>query len=133
MRISDWSSDVCSSDLIDWTAGNRNTLTAASVKQLKAMPDPLTFYVFAPSGAETRHAIEADLERYKRVKNNITVTFVDPSADPQKVREFNVNYVGQIVAEYEIGRASCRARVGQYGLLSVVAGTFKKKKTQIKR
>src|SRR3546814_1027994 len=101
MRISDWSSDVCSSDLIDWTAGNRNTLTAASVKQLKAMPDPLTFYVFAPSGAETRHAIEADLERYKRVKNNITVTFVDPSADPQKVREFNVNYVGQIVAEYD--------------------------------
>ncbi|HEY9544968.1 MAG TPA: GldG family protein [Solimonas sp.] len=86
---------------IDWTAGNRNTLTAASVKQLKAMPDPLTFYVFAPSGAETRHAIEADLERYKRVKNNITVTFVDPSADPQKVREFNVNYVGQIVAEYD--------------------------------
>src|SRR3546814_4706132 len=71
---------------IDWTAGKRNTLTAASVKQLKAMPDPLTFYVFAPSGAETRHAIEADLERYKRVKNNITVTFVDPSADPQKVR-----------------------------------------------
>src|SRR3546814_18296460 len=69
---------------IDWTAGNRNTLTAASVKQLKAMPDPLTFYVFAPSGAEARHAIEADLERYKRVKNNITVTFVDPSADPQK-------------------------------------------------
>src|SRR3546814_896965 len=84
MRMSDWSSDVCSSDL-----------------QLKAMPDPLTFYVFAPSGAETRHAIEADLERYKRVKNNITVTFVDPSADPQKVREFNVNYVGQIVAEYD--------------------------------
>src|SRR3546814_2173771 len=65
------------------------------------MPDPLTFYVFAPSGAEARHAIEADLERYKRVKNNITVTFVDPSADPQKVREFNVNYVGQIVAEYD--------------------------------
>src|SRR3546814_2876522 len=55
---------------IDWTAGNRNTLTAASVKQLKAMPDPLTFYVFAPSGAETRHAIEADLERSKRVKKN---------------------------------------------------------------
>src|SRR3546814_14764362 len=65
------------------------------------MPDPLTFYVFAPSGAEARHAIEADLERYKRVKNNITVTFVDPSADPQNGREFNVNYVGQIVAEYD--------------------------------
>lgn len=86
---------------IDWTAGKRNTLTAASVKQLDSMKDPITFYVFAPSGADTRHAIEADLERYKRVKKNIEVSFVDPGAQPQKVREFNVSYVGQIVAEYQ--------------------------------
>ncbi|HET8881094.1 MAG TPA: GldG family protein, partial [Solimonas sp.] len=94
---------------LDWTAGHRNTLTAASVKQLKAMPDPITFYVFAPSGAETRHAVEADLQRYKRVKQDIAITFVDPSADPQKVREFNVNYVGQIVAEYDGRRETLNA------------------------
>ncbi|NGY06538.1 GldG family protein [Solimonas terrae] len=94
---------------LDWTAGHRNTLTAASVKQLKAMPDPITFYVFAPSGAETRHAVEADLERYKRVKRNIAISFVDPSADPQKVRDFKVNYVGQIVAEYDGRRETLNA------------------------
>jgi ABC-type uncharacterized transport system involved in gliding motility auxiliary subunit len=43
------------------------------------------------------------------VKKNIAVTFVDPSADPQKVREFNVNYVGQIVAEYEGRRETLNA------------------------
>ncbi|WP_020648063.1 GldG family protein [Solimonas variicoloris] len=94
---------------IDWTAGKRNTLTAASVKQLESMPDPIVFHVFAPSGADTRHAIEADLERYTRVKKNIELDFIDPSASPQKVREFNVNYVGQIVAEYQGRRETLNA------------------------
>ncbi|WP_028081098.1 GldG family protein [Solimonas soli] len=86
---------------IDWTAGKRNTLTAASVKQLESMKDPIVFHVFAPSGADTRHAIEADLQRYIRAKKDITIDFIDPSAQPQKVRDYNVSFVGQIVAEYQ--------------------------------
>mgnify|MGYP006143709779 CR=1 FL=1 len=46
---------------LDWTANKRNTLTDASVQQLGAMTDPITFYVFAPSGAESRRAVEEDL------------------------------------------------------------------------
>ena len=94
---------------IDWTAGKRNTLTAASVKQLDSMPDPIVFHVFAPSGAETRHAIEADLQRYMRVKKNISIDFIDPSASPQKVRDYKVNYVGEIVAEYQGRRETLNA------------------------
>jgi ABC-type uncharacterized transport system involved in gliding motility auxiliary subunit len=94
---------------IDWTAGKRNTLTAASIKQLDAMKDPLTFYVFAPSGADSRHAVEEDLERYKRAKKNIKVQFIDPGADPQKVRDFKIEYIGQIVAEYEGRRETLNA------------------------
>jgi ABC-type uncharacterized transport system involved in gliding motility auxiliary subunit len=94
---------------IDWTAGKRNTLTAASVKQLEAMKDPLVFHIFAPSGADTRHAIEADLQRYTRVKKDITLDFIDPSASPQKVRDYKVNYVGEIVAEYQGRRETLTA------------------------
>lgn len=94
---------------IDWTAGNRNTLTAASVKQLKAMQGPITFYVFAPSGAETRHAVETDLERYQRVKKDVAVKFVDPSVSPQMVREFKVEFAGQIVVEYQGRRETLNA------------------------
>src|SRR3546814_1205166 len=60
---------------IDWTAGNRNTLTAASVKQLKAMPDPLTFYVFAPSGAETRNAIERSAEPTSELQSLMRISY----------------------------------------------------------
>lgn len=94
---------------LDWTAGHRNTLTAASLKQLESMKDPVTFYVFAPNGADSRHAIQEDLERYTRIKKDIKIQFVDPSADPQKVRDFKVEYAGQIVAEYEGRRETLNA------------------------
>ncbi|MGH8443816.1 MAG: GldG family protein [Solimonas sp.] len=94
---------------IDWTAGKRNTLTAASVKQLDSMKGPIVFHIFAPSGDEKRHAIEADLQRYTRVKKDIQIDFIDPGAQPQKVQEYKINYVGQIVAEYQGRRESLDA------------------------
>lgn len=98
---------------LDWTANKRNTLTDASVKQLESMADPVTFYVFAPSGADTRRAVEEDLGKYTRVKPDIKVEFVDPSASPQKVREFNINFIGEVVVEYQGRRENLRATTEQ--------------------
>lgn len=92
----------------DWTAGNRNTLTAASAKQLAAMPDEIKVYAFAYSTSDDRRALEQDLQRYTRVKKNIAVEFIDPSAQPQKVREFNVQQPGEIVIEYQGRRENLR-------------------------
>ena len=94
---------------LDWTANKRNSLTAASVKQLGEMKAPLVFHVFAPSGADTRRLVEGDLARYKRVKPDIEIDFIDPSAQPQKVRDYNVNFVGQIVVEYQGRRETLNA------------------------
>ncbi|HEY0973018.1 MAG TPA: GldG family protein [Solimonas sp.] len=94
---------------LDWTANKRNTLTDASVKQLEAMPDAIRFYVFAPSGADTRRAVETDLAKYRRQKQDIALEFVDPSVSPQKVREFNINFVGQVVVEYQGRRETLTA------------------------
>lgn len=98
---------------LDWTANKRNTLTEASVKQLDSMADPITFYVFAPSGADTRRAVEEDLGKYTRVKSDIRLEFVDPSASPQKVREFNINFIGEVVVEYQGRRENLRATTEQ--------------------
>ncbi len=98
---------------IDWTANKRNTLTEASTKQLAAMPDPIHFYVFAPSGADSRRAIETDLDKYRREKANIELEFVDPSVSPQKVREFNITFVGQVVVEYQGRRETLTATTEQ--------------------
>jgi ABC-type uncharacterized transport system involved in gliding motility auxiliary subunit len=97
----------------DWTAGNRNTLTAASEKQLAAMPDPIAFSIFIYPRSETRQAIEADLRRYQRVKKDITVEFIDPATHPQKVREYNVSRAGEAVVEYQGRRENLTATTEQ--------------------
>lgn len=97
----------------DWTAGNRNTLTEASRKQLESMPDPIKFRIFIYPRSDMRQALEADLRRYQRVKQNIEVEFVDPAANPQLVREFDVSRAGEAVVEYQGRRENLTATTEQ--------------------
>lgn len=89
------------STAMDWTAGGRNSLTAASEAQLASMPEPIIFRVFAYSGDPIRQSVTADLERYTRAKPDIELRFIDPSTNPQAVREFEIRQPGQIVIEYQ--------------------------------
>ncbi len=98
---------------LDWTANKRNTLTEASVKLLDSMSDPIVFHVFAPNGADSRRAVEEDLRKYAREKDNIEIDFIDPSASPQKVRDYNVSFVGEVVVEYQGRRENLRATTEQ--------------------
>jgi ABC-type uncharacterized transport system involved in gliding motility auxiliary subunit len=85
----------------DWTANNRNTLTQASRTLLEALPGPVAFKAFLYPRSELRTSIEADIRRYQRVKPDVTLEFVDPSANPQLVREYNIQQPGEIVVEYQ--------------------------------
>lgn len=93
---------------LDWTANKRNTLTEASVRQLDAMDGPITFYVFSHSGADSRRAMEQDLGKYQREKGDIQIEYIDPSTSPQKVRDFDISFVGEVVVEYQGRRESLR-------------------------
>ena len=85
----------------DWTAGNRNTLTEGSRTLLAALPDPVSFKAFLYPRSEQRPLIEADIRRYQRLKPDITLEFVDPSTNPQLVRDYNIQRPGEIVIEYQ--------------------------------
>ena len=98
---------------LDWTAGNRNTLTEASVKQLGTMTSPIRFIGFTYSNDPNRKSLEADIRKYQRVKADITIEFIDPSAQPQKVKDYNISSAGEMVVEYEGRRESLRASTEQ--------------------
>src|SRR3546814_14637879 len=97
MRISDWSSDVCSSDLDSCyrvpAAGGVNS----SIKDL-------TIWMMAQMGRAPD---------------------VLPDGALDEVQEPRVGTPG----EKQIGKASCRERGCQYGYISVVAVSYKKKIT----
>src|SRR3546814_16096604 len=96
MRISDWSSDVCSSDHFD-VADKR-----------------MDYAVFDRSSNPTRI-------RQSSIVYNVRHLGPTPHVLEPDTREVLI----------QIGRASWRESVGQYVLISVVAGSLKKKKNQI--
>src|SRR3546814_9254732 len=100
MRISDWSSDVCSSDLpgsvppaMPELARHQGTIMAArgTLRLVRAQGEALARY----AGRALWPAARASVGR-------------DPAFDPETRSWF----AGQL--EHKIGRASCRERVGQY-------------------
>src|SRR3546814_19502900 len=93
MRISDWSSDVCSSDL----------------RALQTTDDHATNHC-------------------RFTKANLRFGRVDIDVDLGRRKIDKQRHHGMSVPSQKIGRASCRERVCQYGEISVVAVSLKKKK-----
>src|SRR3546814_13953451 len=112
MRISDWSSDVCSSDL-----AKRRALEAAAAA-IRARAGEI-------AGANAKDMAAA------RGKG-LTDALLDRLAlTPDRI-EVMARGVEEVAAlpDPEIGRASCRERVCQYVSISVGAGSLKTKKAK---
>src|SRR3546814_12805737 len=101
VRISDWSSDVCSSDLVDADADDALLGNSSVPGQRHRSHDQ------QPKPTDDAAASEIDISGYK-------------PTDPMRwdLRE-------------QIGRASCRERVCQYVSISVVAVSLKQNKDQL--
>src|SRR3546814_15816571 len=114
MRISDWSSDVCSSDLaglsVDWAEHSAARLPGNA---------EIALFRIAQEGINNilKHA------RASHVRLELVV-----SDDRASLRVEDNG--GGFALEQQIGRASCRERVCQYVENSVVAGSLKKKKSK---
>src|SRR3546814_12106618 len=107
MRISDWSSDVCSSDLATYRAAWGNRLGRLHARRLPLLSALLSC---APAGPRRWCGNRGMAQRI--------------AAQPLYPRNTRIQ------GGREIGRASCRERVCKYGSISVVAVSLKKKKNE---
>src|SRR3546814_2699568 len=105
MRISDWSSDVCSSDLIDPGLRHDQRMFAGLLRVIRLENDVTCVEI-------DRVAIHARrLARFQSA-GVAAQLFFDPVRSPIK-REMRLLSTGRTL-EDKIGRASCRERVCQY-------------------
>src|SRR3546814_12208209 len=116
MRISDWSSDVCSSDLL------AQHLLYAAVGMVEAV-DRQRLHEDAVDGV-------ARMQRPVRVLEHHLHQLVEGLVAPRALPLPGDGDAAAPVGIEEIGRASCRERVCQYVSMSVVAVSLKKKKLQ---
>src|SRR3546814_17897896 len=121
MRISDWSSDVCSSDLRPC--------------QVVEAPQPRTqFPAHAPSPADPRYPAQGGSRRGAVSGLCRCAVAGRPTLRPGNIvvlDDFS-SHKSKAVGR-ELGRASCRERVCQAGLTSVGPGAVKKKRSEYKK
>src|SRR3546814_19366321 len=147
MRMRDWSSDVCSSDLgfiaSDWVTRNagRNPWDPCFVS---VVPQPAlvrtaagTLWRFSPlPDCATVIRLGADFPYTYRAAHKLTETEADATfpadqlplvilrAQAAAMRELAIRHAHKPVPK--IGRASCRERVCPYVWIAVVAASLKK-------
>src|SRR3546814_6411483 len=96
MRISDWSSDVCSSDLDTPSPRRRADLNRGGGTAILASPSPSSFRRDPQTMQMTgQYRIEAPRQAVWEALNDVEV-------------------LRQCIPGVEIGRAACRERVGKY-------------------
>src|SRR3546814_20741594 len=118
MRISDWSSDVCSSDL----EAQRGQLRSALMASFQAMR------------GQGDGAVVSDDQRRRRMAEAIATALrplrAQLSSEQQQMLDAELTLQANARRVTEIGRAPCRERECQYVEIPVVAVSLKKKKTQ---
>src|SRR3546814_20780686 len=110
MRISDWSSDVCSSDLHD----------ALAVEFIGAFEFTANDTGLTPDLPRLQFSVSSQARQFGAGAGAAWGAVIRLAGAEHEV------------AAVEIGRASCRERVCQYVVISVGAGSLKKKNIKTK-
>ncbi len=85
----------------DWTHGQRHSLSQDSRQLLNSLNDPVIITAFARDLKELRGPIRDMIGRYQRIKPDITLNFVNPDAEPERVRELGVTIEGELRIAYQ--------------------------------
>lgn len=86
---------------IDITANSGNSLSQASQKLLTSLPGKIRLTAYIKKDPALRSQIAQLVARYKHHKADLALTFIDPDAQPEKVRELNIDATGAIIIDYQ--------------------------------
>jgi len=84
----------------DWTAAGRHSLSDASREVLKQFDGKLEITAYAREQQELRDMLQRFVDRYRRVRPDIELLFVNPDAVPDEVRNLGVSVNGELVLRY---------------------------------
>ena len=85
----------------DWTAGSRHTLAEAGRKVLDLLDGPVQITAYARENRQLREQIDDQIGRFLRHKKDITLTYVNPDTQPDKVRDLGITVDGELHVEYQ--------------------------------
>ena len=81
----------------DWTATARNTLSPASIRLLERIDGRIQITAYARTDQILRRAIAELVDRYRQVKPELSLEFVNPDRVPEQTRRLGVSDDGDLV------------------------------------
>src|SRR3546814_16833314 len=131
MRISDWSSDVCSSDLLDVTPQMPFEIPGGGSVGMINLSDMMGKAFGGGQKKRRKLTVASAWEKLVEEEADARLDQDEVSRVALSDAEENgivfLDEIDKIAVSDEIGRASCRERVCQYVWISVVAVSLKKK------
>jgi ABC-type uncharacterized transport system involved in gliding motility auxiliary subunit len=85
----------------DLTAAGRHSLSDASRNVLEQFEGKVEITAYAREQQELRDMLQRFVDRYRRVRPDITLLFVNPDAVPDEVRNLGVSVNGELVLRYD--------------------------------
>ncbi|MGB1109973.1 MAG: GldG family protein [Gammaproteobacteria bacterium] len=107
---------------VDWdlTGGSRHSLSEASRALLKRMPGPIHVEAFARSDDVLRTRVRDLVGRYQRLHPSLTLEFVNPDLEPDRVRDLGVTVEGELVVYYD-GRLENLDKLDEQSMTNLLA------------
>jgi ABC-type uncharacterized transport system involved in gliding motility auxiliary subunit len=84
----------------DWTSSGRHTLSEASRTLLSRLDGPVNITAYARDNKLLRKRITRLIERYQRIKPDITLNYINHDVVPDKIRELGISVNGELVIHY---------------------------------
>ena len=103
----------------DWTASHRHTLSEASRKVLDLVKAPVSITAYARENQQVREPIRDLVDRYSHYKKDLSLQFVNPDTQPEKVRQMGIQVDGELVIEYQ-GRSEKIQEAGETSLTNAL-------------
>src|SRR3546814_15530287 len=128
MRISDWSSDVCSSDLAETKAAENRLHYAEgeAARQKELLAEGISSQAQYDQAVLAVQTAKQSIQTARQQSESVRATLSGPVDAPAEQQP--EVHRARAALDRGIGRASCREGVCRYGLSRVVAVSFKKKK-----
>jgi ABC-type uncharacterized transport system involved in gliding motility auxiliary subunit len=105
---------------VDLSHGLRASLSPQSVQVLRQFEGPVEIVSYARENPQLRETLGAFIGRYRQVKPDLSLHFVNPDADPGAMRERGITVDGELEIHYA-GRTQRLAQLDERALTSALA------------
>ncbi len=115
--------------LADWTVNGQNSLNEISLQLLATLESPVAIESYT-NNTRIKQSVGELITRYQRVKPDISLTFIDPNSNPEKLRDLKISVDGEMIVSYE-GRQENLTELSEQNLTNTLHRLLRSKERKM--